>query len=45
MKQKDIWVAVDEYDNPFTGERFFGHEKCYKEIEKLRRFVLDLLHK
>ena len=45
MNQKKIYDAVDDYENPFTGGRFFGHEECYKEIENLRRFVLKLLNK
>ena len=35
---------IEEYENPFVGKRFFGHEECYKEIEKFRKYVLKILN-
>jgi hypothetical protein len=40
---KQLIKSIENYENPFVGERFSGHEYCYKEIEKLRKFILKRL--
>lgn len=42
---KELIEDIEDYENPFVGKRYFGHENCYNEIEKLRKKVLKSINK